>query len=406
MRRDSRLTTITEALQTGPGNNRRAHRIWGRAAGAAMDDGAIGNVYAADIHDLAVHIYTRLYGRPAGGDDRSPLAQAEAAKRARDLVGEVGALMSAGADLESAPWYPVRPGDLVHLHYETTPTLPAYRETYVIRDAIGGLLEMRLLTHTFTSGDPDKYGVGTCAVEAADDPIYELWFEAGPQRLTIVRDGQVVHDGPGRRGAATAGTQAEAAINVLAAAVCEAELYLERGEPELALARLRSHKKLPPCGAPGFTTEQPDCARPRGHAGACSDNPDYTEPPHECPALPEQLHAVVTVGAKVTDVHFAGLYADRDAATDHASGFSPWCHREDLTERYVKPAPGLPGEMLLELPKENELAATGVQLAVVVPLQVLPDPRAEDEWAAEGMATALSADDYADDYDDDYRDDE
>lgn len=398
MRRDPRLEIITEALQK-MGPHTPAVRIWGRAPGATGGEGASGNVWAGDVHDIALHVFTRLYGRPRAGEERSPLAQAEDAKRARDIVGEVGALMAAGDELESAPWYPCRPGDLVHVHHEADRGQSAYGETYKILDAGDGLMSMHLLAPRFASGDPNEEA---CVVEAADCPIYDLWFEAGPHRLTIVRDGQVVHHGASRNlsGAAAAGMLMTA--KDLAAAAREATRHLERGEPELALARLKSHKPLPPCGAPGFTPEQADCARPHGHAGACSDAADYTDPPHECPALPEQLHAVVTVGAKVTDVHFAGLYADRDHAVDHAAGFSPWNSREDLTERYVKPAPGLPGETVLELPQENELAATGVQLAVVVPLQVLPDPRAEDEWAAEGMATALSADDY----DDDYRDDE
>ncbi|MCX5239785.1 hypothetical protein OG824_31750 [Streptomyces prunicolor] len=179
----------------------------------------------------------------------------------------------------------------------------------------------------------------------------------------------------------------------LAATIAEAERYLERGEPELALARLRSDKPLPPCGAPGVMPEHLDCARSGGHRGACSDDPDYTEGPHECPALPEQLYAVATVGAEPSGVHFVGLYEEREAAADHAAGFAAFA--EGLNDRYVQPAPGCPGEMLLELPAENQHAGTGVQLAVVVPLQVLPDPRAAEEWAAEGMATCME-------YDDDY----
>ncbi|MBD0837395.1 hypothetical protein [Streptomyces sp. TRM68416] len=394
MRRDSRLRTITEALQTGPGNNRRAHRIWGRSSSATMDQGAQGNVWAADIHDLAVHVFTRLYGRPQDGEQLSPLAQAGDAKRRRDLVGEVEALNSGYTALKSAPWYPARHGDVVHLHYERAGSEAAMGQTYVVeRGEHDGCFNLRLLAHSHPEGEDFEGSAGVFACADDPDPLVEMWMEAGPHRLTIVRDGQVVHDGP--RGS-TAAAGARTAARALAAAVNQAEDYLRRGEPELALARLKSPGPLPACGAPGFTAGQPDCARPRGHRGACSDNPAYVEPPHACPALPEQLHAVVTIGAKVTDVHFAGLYEDREAAVDHCTGYAGYDQAH--TERYVQPAPGLPGETILTLPAQHELAATGVQLAVVVPLSVLPDPRAEDEWAAEGMATALTAEDYADDF--------
>lgn len=206
MRRDSRLTTIIEALTTGPGGNRRsAQRIWGRAFGASLDTGASGNTWVSDPHELARHVFTRLYGAPVPTVADSPLAQADHAKGLRDIDGEVAALMDAGVQLASAPWYPARPGDLVHVHYEQAGDFPAFGETYLV-DAAGGpgdpapqLLTMRLLAHTC----PDAIGadlgmVGCFAVDAHEDPLYEPWYEAGPQRLTIVRDGRPVHVGGAR----------------------------------------------------------------------------------------------------------------------------------------------------------------------------------------------------------------
>ncbi|MGW1324821.1 hypothetical protein ACWD64_20040 [Streptomyces antibioticus] len=340
----------------------------------------------------------------AAATDRSPLAQAEDAKRARDLVGEVGILMAAGSALESAPWYPARPGDLVHVHYERAGEQPAFGETYLIGDAGNDLLSMQLLTHNLPATVEYADDMTGCFATAETlHPVDEMWFEAGPHRLTIVRDGLVVHAGASGHlsGAAAAGVQV--AARDLAQAGREAQRYLERGEPELALARLRSYKALPPCGTPGPMPDHADCARPRGHRGAHSDDAGYTEPPHQCPALPEELHAVVTVGAHVTEVHFAGLHEDAEAAADHAAGFVGWrtaAHpdQDALAAAYVRPAPGLPGEMVLDLPGRGQLAARGTQLAVVVPLRVLPDLRAEDERAAEGMASALTAEDYADDF--------
>ncbi|MEH0564681.1 hypothetical protein QBA57_39810 [Streptomyces scabiei] len=342
---------------------------------------------------LAERIHTPLFGRlrteaqaARRADDagpRSPLAQAEDAKRRRDLFGELSTLMSVGEDLESAPWYPCRPGDLVHVAYNAVgdvPLVPAFGETYVVGDAGGGLLSMTLLAHSLADGTEHAEGmVGSLAAEQTDCPIYELWFEGGPHRLTIVRDGRVVHGGTAR---AESGRAAETklAAMTMAKAIIEAERYLERGEPELALARLRSDVSLAPCAAPGLTADMADCARPFGHRPPCSADADYTEPAHECPKLPEQLHAVLTVGAKVQDVHLAGLHEDPEAAADHAMGFHTLrTELDSLTERFVKPAPGLHGEMVLTLPKENEIQATGVQLAVVVPLQVLPDPREDDQ---------------------------
>lgn len=193
MRRSVELQIITEALsKVGP--HTPATRIWGRAPGSTAEQGADGNVYAGDVHDIAVHIVTRLYGRPDTTPEASPLAQAEDAKRARDLAGEAGALMAAERQLTSAPWHPLRPGDQVHVHYEATPTLPAHGETYIVSDAGGGLMSMQLLAHTH----PDPVAEGAYVGEAADDPIYGAWFEAGPQRLTVVRDGRVVHNGGAR----------------------------------------------------------------------------------------------------------------------------------------------------------------------------------------------------------------
>src|SRR5262249_371355 len=132
---------------------------------------------------VAEQVFTALYGRPCIEEPLSPLAQAEDAKRRRDLVGELGALVSAGSALESAPWYPVRPGDLVHAHYEASGDNPAAGETYAVGDAGDGLMSLQLIAASpAMMGDPQQFA-GPFDTEAADCPIYELWFEAGPQRL-------------------------------------------------------------------------------------------------------------------------------------------------------------------------------------------------------------------------------
>jgi len=204
MRRTVELRIITEALsKLGP--HAPAARVWGRAPGANNDEGAAGNVWAADIDDLALHICTRLYGRPDTETPLSPLARAAEAKRARDLGAEFGALTGAHDQLTSAPWYPARPGDLVHVHYEQAGEMPAFGETYIVGDAgepgdaSGGLMSLQLLAHTFPDSEHLSAGmVGCFASEASDEPLYEAWFEAGPHRLTIVRDGRPVHAGGAR----------------------------------------------------------------------------------------------------------------------------------------------------------------------------------------------------------------
>ncbi|MEU5111679.1 hypothetical protein AB0G64_09285 [Streptomyces longwoodensis] len=398
-RDDPRLQIMTEAIERLiPGGTPAFLSVTVAEAlpGTAGHDGEPHkHTWTGTPAALAERQFTALYGRPratAPAGPVSPLAQAEDAKRRRDLAGEAGALMAAGTALESAPWYPCRPGDVVHVHYPPAGDFSPFSETYLVDDAGDGLMSLRLLAHTCPKDESDGT-VGRCLVEGADCPVWDLWFEAGPHLLTIVREGRVIHDGAaGSTGSATA-VGMLMTVRDLTSAAREAETYLERGEPELALARLRSHRPLPACGTPGPLPGHADCARPRGHRGACSPDADYVEPPHECPALPEQLHAVVTVGAKVTDIHIAGLYEDREAAVDHASGFSPWHAGEDFTERFVKPAPGCPGEVLIELPKENQFAAHGVQLALVVPVQVLSDPR-EDDALADEMHAAADADDY------------
>ncbi|MDX2566056.1 hypothetical protein PV413_23835 [Streptomyces scabiei] len=172
---------------------------------AVRDSG--GHSWDGTPQDLAEKLCTALYGRPCEEPVTSPLAQAEDAKRARDIGAEIAALTTAHDRLTSAPWYPVRPGDLVHVHYEAGGEMPAFGETYIVSDArepgdtAPGLLSMVLLAHTLPDSMPedDVAGMTGCfESESHDDPLYDLWFEAGPQRVTVVRDGRVVHNGGAR----------------------------------------------------------------------------------------------------------------------------------------------------------------------------------------------------------------
>ncbi|MFM9628955.1 hypothetical protein ACKI10_15190 [Streptomyces galilaeus] len=196
MRRDPRLEIITKAVE----------RLIPRATPAFLTvtvtemlpgTGEQTHTWTGKPEGVAVKVFTALYGRPSSTPDTpSPLAQAEDAKRAGCLVGEIAALTGAHDQLTSAAWYPARPGDLVHIHYPAAGKSPAFGETYIVGDAGDGLMSMQLLAHTLPDGEPFADGmVGCFAAEAADDPLYEAWFEAGPHLLTIVRDGRPVHSG-------------------------------------------------------------------------------------------------------------------------------------------------------------------------------------------------------------------
>ncbi|MBK3630407.1 hypothetical protein JHN59_37545 [Streptomyces sp. MBT49] len=196
-RRDPRLEILTEAVvrlipgaapafvtvtvtETLPGTGEQRHTWTGRPEALAQKQ------------------FTALWGRPRPAEERSPLAAAADAKRARDLAGEIGTLAAAGTALESAPWYPARRGDVVIVHYPAAGDFPAFGETYVVDDAEGGggLLALKFVAHSAALADDEQEGyVGAFAVEAVDCPLYEAWFEAGPHLLTIVRDGRPVHVG-------------------------------------------------------------------------------------------------------------------------------------------------------------------------------------------------------------------
>lgn len=129
----------------------------------------------------------------------SPLAQADAAKRRRDIGGELDAILSGDRALRTAPWYPARSGDLLTVHYEGTPNVPAWYETYAVQAGAYGL-ELHLTDRTPGEEFAGMSGFFAGPDDCGDDPFTTPWMEAGPRRLSIVRDGLTVHDGPRRTG--------------------------------------------------------------------------------------------------------------------------------------------------------------------------------------------------------------
>lgn len=197
-RRSARLGIITEALQSLiPGATPAFLSV--EVTETLPGTGERTNTWTGRVDAVAERVFTALYGRPGGqAEDEqavSPLQQAEDAKRARDLGGELGALLEGGRSLESAPWYPAQAGDIIHVHYEQAGTIPPCGETYLVQPGDGGLFRLSLLSHSHTE-DSDEPGPFESV--ATDDPLFELWFEAGAHRLTIVRHGRVVHNGGAR----------------------------------------------------------------------------------------------------------------------------------------------------------------------------------------------------------------
>ncbi|MGW1848274.1 hypothetical protein [Streptomyces sp. NPDC001966] len=128
-----------------------------------------------------------------GSVARSPLAQAEEAKRRRDIGAEIGALVGGHRALMEAPWYPSRPGDRLMLTLEATEHTPRTTELYEVVGGGEDGMELRLVDIApegaeggWYAAPPELYGA---------DPVETPWMEAGPDRLTITRDGVIVHQG-------------------------------------------------------------------------------------------------------------------------------------------------------------------------------------------------------------------
>ena len=198
MRRTEALKIITRVLKQPVDDVPAADLIYGRAL-AHIENPApeTQRPWAMQVDVLALKIAAQL--PLADEPELSPLARAEDAKRRRDLGGELAALQQGHTDLTAAPWYPSRPGDLVHVHYEAAGQMAAFGETYRVTAGAHGFLSLQLQCHTLPADTEFLDGmVGCFAVDDDPDPLMELWFEAGPHRLTVVRDGRPVHIGGAR----------------------------------------------------------------------------------------------------------------------------------------------------------------------------------------------------------------
>jgi hypothetical protein len=121
---------------------------------------------------------------PAAGA-RSPLAEIEDRKAARDLGGEVAAISGHWAEMEAQPWWPPQVGDVAIGHPDPGDPDP-YGETFLAEDYPRLGLRFRSVSRTRGQYVPeDGYG------------IEDLWFEW--PAISIVRAGAIYP--PERRGA-------------------------------------------------------------------------------------------------------------------------------------------------------------------------------------------------------------
>jgi hypothetical protein len=128
--------------------------------------------------------------RTPNSKPQSPLSAADDAKKRRDLVGEISALMAGDADLKRQPWLPLRPGDIVLTRLPADAVLDAYGTTYLAvedeTDADTGAM-LRVVSESWVDDNEPNPPLTS---------FYELWFEWGPSEVVVIREGAIVHGVP------------------------------------------------------------------------------------------------------------------------------------------------------------------------------------------------------------------
>ncbi|ATM24582.1 hypothetical protein SMD44_p10083 (plasmid) [Streptomyces alboflavus] len=96
---------------------------------------------------------------------------------------------------QPAATHPAQLGDLLVV-WHPDPVEP-WSETYEVREDSGpyscGDLVLCVHTHDFPSDNPERDASGTWEGRTPDKP----WRQVRSERLTFVRGGAIVHDGPG-----------------------------------------------------------------------------------------------------------------------------------------------------------------------------------------------------------------
>jgi hypothetical protein len=159
--------------------------------------------------------------RPDGSPTVSPLAAADQAKRRRDLDAEIGILTATDQHLKAQPWYPIQPGDVVCWSIDA-PDGARHGETLVAVDdptypTLTGAPLKKVSETPYEATSEDQQdgqcldcdgqldvggGCPECDHEENDGPapeqanyedFYDIWFEAGPSTVAVIRHGQLVH---------------------------------------------------------------------------------------------------------------------------------------------------------------------------------------------------------------------
>jgi len=148
-------------------------------------------------------------------DDPSPRAAAEDAKARRDLPGELDTLMAADRKLRDQPWFPIQPGDVVCWSI-AMPDGGRHGETLVAVEDEDWPTEGGAPLRKVSETPYETIGAGASDEDQADEPddldddadepaepvdprvcefqdFYDVWFEAGPSRIAVIRHGQLVH---------------------------------------------------------------------------------------------------------------------------------------------------------------------------------------------------------------------
>lgn len=155
---------------------------------ATVDVSYDGNLRAnryGDGHRAHAHIRLTEPATPRPDGQQSPRRAAEDAKVRRDLGAEIAVLTDADSDLRARPWFPIQVGDVVCWSVD----LPdgRYGETLIAVDEPNWSTEagapLRKVSATRLDQDSRwEY-----------EDFYDIWFEAGPSKIAIIRHGHLVH---------------------------------------------------------------------------------------------------------------------------------------------------------------------------------------------------------------------
>lgn len=159
----------------------------------AVDVSYDGNLRANRYGDgHRAHANIRLTEPTTSADGKlSPRQAAEQAKGRRDLGAELDMLTAVDSDLRAQPWFPIQPGDVVCWSIDMLDG-SRYGETLVAVDDPSWSTEagapLRKVSATADSAKPAAEGSGPDY-----EDFYDIWFEAGPAKIAIIRRGHLVH---------------------------------------------------------------------------------------------------------------------------------------------------------------------------------------------------------------------